>query len=108
LIEQYAGDFPLWLAPEQVRILPVSDPFVPYARRVQERLLAQGWRVQVDASGERLPKKIRTAETSKIPFMVVVGEQEQSQETVSVRSRHGGDQGSLSLPDFLALLAQNR
>ena len=108
LIEQYAGDFPLWLAPEQVRILPVSDPFVPYARRVQERLLAQGWRVQVDASGERLPKKIRTAETSKIPFMVVVGEQEQSQETVSVRSRHGGDQGSLSLSDFLALLEQNR
>jgi len=108
LIEQYAGDFPLWLAPEQVRILPVSDPFVPYARRVQERLLAQGWRVQVDASGERLPKKIRTAEKSKIPFMVVVGEQEQSQETVSVRSRHGGDQGSLSLSDFLALLAQNR
>ncbi len=108
LIEQYAGDFPLWLAPEQVRILPVSDPFVPYARRVQERLLAQGWRVQVDASAERLPKKIRTAETSKIPFMVVVGEQEQSQETVSVRSRHGGDQGSLSLSDFLALLEQGR
>ncbi|MEN9266085.1 MAG: threonine--tRNA ligase [Thermostichales cyanobacterium BF4_bins_65] len=106
LIEQYAGDFPLWLAPEQVRILPVSDPYLPYARRVQEFLLGQGWRVQVDASSERLPKKIRTAEKSKIPFMVVVGEQEQTQQTVSVRSRHGGDQGSLSLAAFAELLSR--
>ncbi|GAB4211353.1 MAG: threonine--tRNA ligase [Synechococcales cyanobacterium] len=104
LIEEYAGDFPLWLAPEQVRILPVSDPFVPYARQVQENLLAQGWRVHVDASTERLPKKIRTAEKGKIPFMLVVGEQEQTQQTVSVRSRHGGDQGSLTIEALQALL----
>ncbi len=97
LIEEYAGDFPFWLAPEQVRILPVAEQFLGYANQVRDQLLTHGIRVQVDASNERLPKKIRTAEKGKIPYMLIVGEQEQTDGTVSVRQRHGDDGGSLSV-----------
>ncbi len=101
LIEQFAGDFPFWLAPEQVRILPVADQHLGYATQVQDQLLAHGIRVHIDASNERLPKKIRNAEKGKIPVMLIVGDQEQSDGTVSVRQRHGDAAGSPTVAELL-------
>lgn len=101
LIEEYAGDFPFWLAPEQVRILPVSDQYLGYATQVRDQLREQGIRVHIDADSDRLPKKIRNAEKAKVPFMLIVGEKEQATGTVSVRQRHGQDLGSLTVADFL-------
>ncbi len=106
LIEQYAGDFPLWLAPEQARILPVTEQFVAYAHSLKQQLRAADWRVSVDASGERLGKKIRTAEKAKTPYMLVVGADEVETQTVSVRSRSGGDLGSMSAEALLAHLQE--
>ncbi|MFS8825993.1 threonine--tRNA ligase, partial [Synechococcus sp. R6-6] len=101
LIEEYAGDFPFWLAPEQVRILPVSDQYLGYATQVRDQLREQGIRVHIDADSDRLPKKILNAEKARIPFMLIVGEQEQAAGTVSVRQRHGQELGSLTVADFL-------
>ncbi len=106
LIEEYAGDFPFWLAPEQVRILPVSELFLGYATSVRDQLLAQDIRVTVDAANERLPKKIRNAEKAKIPYMLVVGEEEQNAGTVNVRQRHAAEGGSPSLKDLIDQLVQ--
>ncbi len=101
LIEQYAGAFPLWLAPEQVRVLPIADRHLSYARRVQETLRARGVRAEVDASSERTGRKIREAEVMKVPYMLVVGDREAAQEAVSVRSRVRGDEGSQPLAAFI-------
>ncbi len=101
LIEQYAGDFPFWLAPEQVRLLPVADQHLGYATHVRDQLLAEGIRVHIDASNERLPKKIRNAEKGKIPVMLIVGDQEQTDGTVSVRQRHGDAAGSPTVAQLL-------
>ncbi len=101
LIEQFAGDFPFWLSPEQVRILPVSDLFMGYATKVRDQLLGRGIRVYIDGSNERLPKKIRNAEKAKIPYMLVVGEEEQKAQTVSVRQRHAAEGGSPLLSEFI-------
>jgi threonyl-tRNA synthetase len=100
LIEQYAGAFPLWLAPEQVRVLPIADRHVAYARRVQEALRERGVRVEVDVSSERPGHKIREAQLMKVPYMLVVGDREAQQEAVSVRSRARGDEGSQPLAAF--------
>jgi threonyl-tRNA synthetase len=100
LIEQYAGAFPLWLAPEQVRVLPIADRHVAYARRVQEALRERGVRVEVDVSSERTGHKIREAQLMKVPYMLVVGDREAQQEAVSVRSRARGDEGSQPLAAF--------
>lgn len=104
LIEEYAGDFPFWLAPEQVRILPVSDQVLDYALTVKSQLSQQGVRVTVDAANERLPKKIRNAEKAKIPYMLVVGEEEKQAGTVSVRKRHASEGGTPLLSDLVAEL----
>lgn len=104
LIEQYAGDFPFWLAPEQIRILPVSDQFLDYAESVKQKLTEQNFRVTLDGSAERLGKKIRNAEKAKIPMMLVTGADEQEAGTVSARSRHGGDEGTLSIADLITKL----
>jgi len=101
LIEQYAGAFPLWLAPEQVRVLPIADRHLPYARRVAEALRAKGIRVDVDASSERTGHKIREAQLMKIPYMLVVGDREESQTAVAVRSRAAGDEGTQPLDAFV-------
>lgn len=101
LIERYAGAFPLWLAPEQVRVLPIADRHVGYARRVQEALRARGVRVEVDASSERTGHKIREAQLMKVPYMLVVGDREEKESTVSVRSRARGDEGSAPLAAFI-------
>ncbi|NEZ40602.1 threonine--tRNA ligase [Paenibacillus alvei] len=93
LTEHYAGAFPIWLAPVQVAVLPVSDLFADYAYQVKESLEQSGLRVQVDARNERLGFKIREAQKSKVPYMLIVGEQEQASRSVSVRKRGEGDLG---------------
>ena len=104
LIEHYAGAFPLWLAPEQVRILPISDKAMAYAKKIQSVLRAAGFRVEVDGSAEKLGAKIREATLMKVPYQVVVGPRDEAAEQISVRSRADGDLGAMKLPDFVAKL----
>ena len=104
LIEHYAGAFPLWLAPEQVRVLPISDKALDYAKKTQAALKAAGFRVEVDSSAEKLGAKIREATLMKVPYQVVVGPRDEAAEQISVRSRADGDLGAMKLPDFVARL----
>ncbi len=100
LIEHYAGKFPTWLAPVQVKILPVSDKFADYARKVTEELKEAGIRVELDGRSEKLGYKIREAQMQKVPYMVIVGEKEVAENVVSVRKRDEGDIGSMELKAF--------
>jgi threonyl-tRNA synthetase len=100
LIENYAGDFPLWLAPVQVRLLPVSDEQRDYATAIALKLKQLGYRVEVDSSGERLGKQIRTAELEKIPVVAVVGKREMENQSLSIRTRQSGELGSLTLSEL--------
>jgi len=104
LIEHYAGAFPLWLAPEQVRVLPVSDKALDYAKKTQAALRAAGFRVDVDASPDKLGAKIREATIQKVPYQLVVGPRDEAAGTVSVRSRADGDLGAMKLDDLIARL----
>lgn len=108
LIEHYAGDFPLWLAPVQAVVVPIADRHVEYARQVADRLRGEAMRIEVDDRDDRMNNKIRAAEMQKIPYTLVVGDKEAGAETVSVRSRHKGNLGSLTLEDFLKLTAEER
>ena len=101
LIEHYAGAFPLWLAPVQVAVLPIADRHLAYAASVRERLAGAGLRVEVDERYEKIGYKIREAQLQKIPYMLVVGDKEAGDGTVSVRSRADGDQGSRPVVAFL-------
>ncbi len=101
LIEHFAGDFPLWLAPEQVAVIPVSEKQADYAKEVEARLQAQGLRAQADLRPERMQARIRDAELRKVPYILVVGERERAEGTVSVRRRHRGQLGSMALGTFL-------
>ncbi|HEY9688828.1 MAG TPA: threonine--tRNA ligase, partial [Coleofasciculaceae cyanobacterium] len=102
LIEEYAGDFPFWLAPEQIRLLPVGDNFRDYADQVVTQLQLAGIRATVDQSGDRLGKIVRNAEKEKIPVMAVVGEKELETNSLSLRTRAQGDLGSLAVADTIA------
>jgi threonyl-tRNA synthetase len=102
LIEHYGGAFPLWLAPEQVRVLPIADRHVDYARQAVDRLAAAGLRVTVDDRQEKIGFKIREAQLQKIPYMLVIGDREAAEGTVAVRTRAGGDQGARPLEVFIA------
>lgn len=104
LIEHFAGAFPLWLAPEQVRVVVVSQKFEPYARQVHERLLGAGLRAGADYRPEKIGAKIRDAQLEKIPYMFVIGGREMEQGTVAVRHRHEGDLGSLVIEEALVKL----
>jgi threonyl-tRNA synthetase len=105
LIEHCAGQFPLWLTPEQVRILPVSEKYNDYAKKVSSELENYDIRALVDERNEKVGKKIREAELEKVPYMLIVGEEEQSAETVSARKRGGeGDLGKFSIADFAKLV----
>jgi threonyl-tRNA synthetase len=106
LIEHYAGAFPLWLAPTQVEICPVSEKVQDYAKHILEKLRSQGIRAHLDDRNEKLPAKIRDAQLQKIPYMLVVGPKEAEAGTVSVRHRAKGDLGQRSLADFAAALQQ--
>ncbi|MEX1142151.1 MAG: threonine--tRNA ligase [Thermoleophilaceae bacterium] len=100
LIEHYAGEFPLWLAPVQALVLPIADRHVDYADRVAGELRAAGLRVEVDDRAESVGRKIREGELAKAPYMLVVGDQEAEDGTVSVRRHRGGDLGALPIADF--------
>jgi threonyl-tRNA synthetase len=106
LLEHYAGAFPVWLAPVQAVVLPIADRHVVYARQVCGKLAAGGFRVEVDASNEKVNAKIRLAQLNKVPYMLVVGDREAEQGTVSVRNRRHADQGSQSLDQFIATLSK--
>ena len=101
LIENYAGDFPFWLAPEQIRILPVSDDARSFSESVQRKLMSEGIAATVDESGERLGKLIRNGEKAKIPVLAVIGAKEAENNTVSLRSRKNGDLGEISVDELL-------
>ncbi|MCX7896203.1 MAG: threonine--tRNA ligase [Thermoanaerobaculum sp.] len=106
MLEHFAGDLPFWLAPEQVRVLPVSDKFLSGAQEVARRFQAAGLRAQVDGRNEKLGAKIRDGELAKVPVLLVVGAKELEQGTVSVRLRHRGDLGPQPLEEVLRRLAQ--
>ena len=102
LTEHYAGAFPTWLAPVQVKILPVSDKYLDYAKKVYDELDAAGIRVKVDDRSEKLGWKIREGQKEKVPYMLIVGEKDEADQTVSVRSRVNGDEGAVAVPEFAA------
>ena len=104
LIEHYGGDFPLWLAPIQVTILPVSEKTNKYARAIEEKFKNKGLRVKLDDRPDKIGAKIRLAELNKIPVMIIVGEKEASDNTVSIRRRLMGDQGSINVEELLTNL----
>ncbi|MBE9241852.1 threonine--tRNA ligase [Synechocystis salina] len=104
LIEEYAGDFPLWLAPIQVRLLAVSDEFLPFAQSVVKQMQALGLRAEVDTSGDRLGKMIRNAEKQKIPVMAVVGAKEVEANVLNIRTRASGELGEIPVTEVLEKL----
>ena len=104
LIEQYAGAFPTWLAPVQVKILPISDKFSDYAKEVENKLNALNIRVEMDSRAEKIGYKIREAQVERIPYMFVVGEKEAESNTVSVRERHQGDIGAMSIDEISSII----
>ncbi len=106
LIEKYAGKFPTWLCAEQVRILPISDKYAEYANTVLKELKKNGVDATVDTRTEKIGFKIRDARLSRLPYMLVVGEKEEAEGTVSVRSRFAGDEGSKKLSDFVDMICK--
>ncbi len=102
LLEKYAGALPMWIAPEQIRLMPIGDEQAEYARGIARDLEKLGMRVSVDDRNEKIGYKIRAAQMEKIPFMLVIGEKEMADGTVSVRSRKKGDMGVMSVSDFTA------
>ncbi len=102
LIEHYAGAFPLWLAPVQIGLVPISEKHLEYAAAVKAKLEAAGLRVELDARNEKMNAKIREFTLQKVPFVLVMGDKEAASESVSVRTRGKGDEGSVSLEDFIA------
>ncbi len=102
LIEKYAGAMPLWIAPEQVRVMNISDNSLAYAKKVQEDLIALGFRVELDSRNEKIGKKIRDAQLEKIPYMLIIGDKEQENGEVAVRRRGKGDLGVMSYEAFAA------
>jgi threonyl-tRNA synthetase len=102
LIEHFAGAWPLWLAPVQAVVLPISDRHLAYARSVRDRLAAAGLRVELDERQEKIGYKIREAQLQKVPYMLVTGDREAAEGTVSVRGRAAGDLGARPLDGFIA------
>ncbi len=101
LIEHYAGYFPTWLSPVQVTVIPVSQNYIEYAKKVVNSLKENGLRVEIDERNEKIGYKIRESETNKIPYMLIIGEKEQTAGNISVRKHKEGDKGTLSLNDFI-------
>ena len=101
LLETYAGAFPLWIAPVQVVVLPIADRHAAYAAEVRDTLAGAGLRVELDERQEKIGYKIREAQLQKVPYMLVIGDREMAEGTVSVRSRAAGDQGPRAVTAFL-------
>ncbi|HEY5500896.1 MAG TPA: threonine--tRNA ligase, partial [Candidatus Humimicrobiaceae bacterium] len=107
LIENFSGNLPLWITPVQAAILPISDKFQQYSEKVYNLLQKEGYRVEIDSRVESLNKKIRQAEMSKIPLMVVIGEKEVDSNTVTIRKKTGGDIKNISIEEFMSILKEN-
>ena len=101
LLEHYAGKFPTWLCPVQVKILPISDKFIPFTQELKQQLRAAGVRVEIDERSEKIGKKIREAELSRTPYMLVIGEKEVNERVLSVRRQGKGDAGTISIDEFI-------
>ena len=101
LIEKYAGAFPTWLAPVQVKLLPIADRHLDYLYEIKKRLEAEGIRCEVDDRSEKIGFKIRSAQLEKVPYMLLAGDKDIENGTVSVRSRKNGDEGAFNPDDFL-------
>ncbi len=101
LIEHFAGAFPTWLAPVQVKVLPISDKYMDYAKQVFDTLEEAGIRTEIDTRAEKIGYKIREAQMNKVPYMLVVGAKEEENKAVSVRSRFAGDEGQKELSAFM-------
>ncbi len=108
LIEHYGGDFPLWLAPVQIKIIPIAEDCVGYGEKIKKELLKLGFRVEIDTRDEKMQRKIRDAEMTKIPYMFIVGKKEQEAGTVSLRGRKNGNLGNFSAQDVIALLQKEQ
>lgn len=106
LLEHYAGKFPVWLAPQQVKILPISDKFLDYSFAVNAQLKAKGVRSSVDDRGEKIGKKIRETELAKVPYMLIIGEKEVADHAVSVRRQGVGDIGTVSVEEFIKTVSE--
>ncbi|RDY21659.1 threonine--tRNA ligase [Criibacterium bergeronii] len=106
LIEHFAGKFPAWLAPVQIKVLPISDKFLDYSKKVAAELKAQGFRVELDTRAEKIGFKIREAQLEKVPYMLVIGEKEVESSNISVRSRDMGELGAMSIQDFITKLKE--
>ena len=106
LIEKYAGLFPTWLCPEQVRVIPISEKFHDYAAEVEAKLKENKIRCSVDQRSEKMGYKIREARLERVPYMLVVGAKEQEEGVVSVRSRYLGDEGQKALDAFVAEITE--
>ena len=106
LIEKYAGMFPTWLCPEQVRVIPISEKFHDYAAKVEAELKENGIRCSVDQRSEKMGYKIREARLARVPYMLVVGAKEEEENKVSVRSRYLGDEGAKDLADFIGAIKE--
>jgi threonyl-tRNA synthetase len=102
LIEHFAGEFPLWLAPVQAIVLPITDHYLDYAKQIFEQFKGAGVRVEIDDRNEKIGYKIRDCELKKIPFMIIVGEKEKAGNTISVRQHKKGDLGTMERSAFLA------
>jgi len=105
LIENYAGNFPVWLAPVQAVVIPIADRHASYAGRVEEHLKAAGLRVEVDHRSERMNAKVRDAQLQKVPYMLVVGDKEEEADSVALRLRTNENIGAVPLADFVAVAA---
>ena len=104
--EHYAGKFPTWLSPLQVKILPISEKFIPYADDLRAKMRKAGIRVEVDSRNEKIGKKIREAELGRVPYMLVVGEKEMNENKVSIRRQGKGDLGMKDTAEFIAGLKE--
>ena len=106
LIEKYAGLFPTWLCPEQVRVLPISEKYADYAAKIEKKLKDNGIRCSVDNRSEKIGFKIRESRLNRVPYMLVVGQKEEEENKVSVRSRYLGDEGQKDLSDFIDAISK--
>ena len=106
LLEKYAGALPMWMAPEQVRFLPIGDEQLEYCRAIADKMNAMGMRATVDSRNEKIGYKIRSAQLEKVPYMLVIGEKETAENTVAVRSRKKGDLGAMSADEFISFIKE--
>jgi len=104
LLEYHSGNLPLWLAPVQIMLIPITDAQLNYARKIEEQLLEQGFRCELDSRSEKMGYKIRSAEKNKIPFMCILGKNEENNNQVTLRQHTVGDLGAMNLEAAIAIL----